>query len=266
MNLIESIILGLVQGLTEFLPISSSGHLVIAQSLLDVKTGDLVFEVLVHFGTMIAVIIYFRNKLLAIVKSIFSSLSLKSKTDDDRANLNLALYIILGTIPAVIIGLAFKDMIATAFDTPRWASGMLLITAAILLLTHWFAKEDRKLNLPRALLIGLAQAMAIMPGISRSGSTIAVGLFSGIKKSEAAEFSFLLSLPAIAGATLLEIPDFIKSLNDGALMFNYIIGAIVAGIVGYFSIVYLMAIIKKGKFFYFGIYCAIIGILGIILL
>ena len=266
MNLIESIILGLVQGLTEFLPISSSGHLVIGETLFGINGDDLVFEVLVHFGTMVAVIIYFRARLLAIVKSVVTYPSSKAKSDDDKTNLRMALYLIIGTIPAAIIGLLLKDSIATAFASPKWASGMLLITALILISTKWAPNKDGKVNLWRAIIIGCSQALAIMPGISRSGSTIACGMFSGLKKSEAAEFSFLLSLPAIAGATLLQIPDFIKSLDNVSLVLNYLAGAIVAGIVGYISIAYLLALIKKGKFFYFGIYCAIVGVLGILFL
>jgi len=266
LSLIESIILGLVQGLTEFLPISSSGHLVIGETLFGINGDDLVFEVLVHFGTMVAVIIYFRARLWAIVKSIASYPISKSTTEDDKSNLRMALYLIVGTIPAAIIGLILKENIETAFASPKWASGMLLITALILISTKWAPSKDGKINLWRTIIIGFSQALAIMPGISRSGSTIACGMFSGLKKSDAAEFSFLLSLPAIAGATLLQIPDFVRSLDNVALVLNYLAGAIVAGIVGYISIAYLLALIKKGRFFYFGIYCAIIGTLGILFL
>jgi undecaprenyl-diphosphatase len=174
--------------------------------------------------------------------------------------------LILGTVPAAIIGLLFKDYIELAFASPRWASGMLLFTAAILLSTRWAIREDCHLDTGRTLMIGFAQALAIMPGISRSGSTIAAGMFLKMKKSEAAEFSFLLSIPAIAGATIMQIPQFIKNITNTDLMINYFAGAAVAAIVGYISIIYVMKIVKKGKFFYFGLYCAVVGILGILLL
>lgn len=266
MNLIESTVLGLIQGLTEFLPISSSGHLVIFERLFFIEADDLVFEVFVHFGTLMAVIFYFREKLLAVAGSIIRSFSRSRRSESDRANIGLFWYLILGTVPAALVGLLFEDYIELAFASPRWASGMLLVTAAILLLTRWAVREDRNLNTNRTILIGFAQALAIMPGISRSGSTISAGMFLRMKKSEAAEFSFLLSIPAIIGATALQIPQFIKDIANADLVINYLAGAIVAAIVGYISIAFLMKIVKKGKFFYFSLYCAVVGLLGILLL
>jgi undecaprenyl-diphosphatase len=266
LNLIESTLLGLIQGLTEFLPISSSGHLVIFERLFSIEADDLVFEVLVHFGTLLAVIVYFREKLLDVVGSIIGSLFRSRRSEGDRANVLLFWFLILGTVPAAIVGLLFEDYIELAFASPRWASGMLLVTSAILLLTRWASREDGNLNTGRTILIGFAQALAIMPGISRSGSTISAGMFLRMKKSEAAEFSFLLSIPAIIGATILQIPQFIRDIGNAEIVINYLAGAIMAAVVGYASIAFLMKIIKKGKFFYFGLYCAVVGILGILLL
>jgi undecaprenyl-diphosphatase len=254
--------LGLIQGLTEFLPVSSSGHLVIFEKIFGVKPDDLVFEVLVHFGTLIAVVIYFRERLRRIFISVFNA----AKSEDDRAHTKLGWFLVLGTIPAVVIGLILKSQVELAFASPRWASGMLIVTAVILLLTRWTKREDGRLNWARSLLIGMAQALAIMPGISRSGATIATGMFARMKKSESAEFSFLLSVPAIAGATIMQLPDFLADVGDARLMINYLAGAGVAALVGYLSIALLMNIVKKGKFFYFGLYCAAAGFLGIILL
>lgn len=265
MSFFESVILGLVQGLTEFLPVSSSGHLVIFESLLGIKTGDILFEVLVHFGTLIAVLIYFRKRFYKIIISLFNFTMGKTGFKDDP-HLKFALFIVLGTIPAVIVGLLFKDFIEVAFESPRWASVMLLVTAAILFSTKWAPDKSKGLGWKNSIIVGVAQALAIMPGISRSGSTISIGMHLGIDKSEAAEFSFMLSVPAIAGATLLEIPQFLQSLSKPGLLPIYLTGALVSAVVGYISITYLLAIIKKGKFFYFGLYCAIVGILGIFLL
>lgn len=266
MNLIESTVLGLIQGLTEFLPISSSGHLVIFERLFHIEAGDLVFEVFVHFGTLIAVLLYFREKLLAVAGSIVISFSRVQKSESDEINIKLFWYLILGTVPAGLIGLLFADFIELAFASPRWASGMLLVTAAILLSTRWATREDRKLDASRTIIIGFAQALAIMPGISRSGSTISAGMALGMKKTEAAEFSFLLSIPAIVGATIIQIPQFVKDITNADLVINYFVGAMAAAIIGYISIAFLMKIIKKGKFFYFGLYCIVVGILGILLL
>ncbi len=266
MNLIESTVLGLIQGLTEFLPISSSGHLVIFERLFHIEANDLVFEVFVHFGTLMAVLFYFREKLLAVAGSIIRWFSRARKSESDKANIKLFWYLILGTVPAAFIGLLFKDYIELAFASPQWASGMLLVTAVILLSTRWAMREDRNLNASRTIIIGFAQALAMMPGISRSGSTISAGMFLRMKKSEAAEFSFLLSIPAIIGATVLQIPQFIRDITNTDLAINYFVGAIVAAVVGYISITYLMRIIKKGKFFYFGLYCAVVGLLGVLFL
>jgi len=266
LNLIESTVLGLIQGLTEFLPISSSGHLVIFERLFHIEANDLVFEVFVHFGTLMAVLFYFREKLLAVAGSIIRWFSRARKSESDKANIKLFWYLILGTVPAAFIGLLFKDYIELAFASPQWASGMLLVTAVILLSTRWAMREDRNLNEGRTIIIGFAQALAMMPGISRSGSTISAGMFLRMKKSEAAEFSFLLSIPAIIGATVLQIPQFIRDITNADLVINYLIGAIVAAVVGYISITYLMRIIKKGKFFYFGLYCAVVGLLGVLFL
>lgn len=266
MNLIESTVLGLIQGLTEFLPVSSSGHLVIFERLFHIEAGDLVFEVFVHFGTLIAVLLYFRERLFAVSGSVIRSFSSARKLERDEDNLRLFWYLILGTVPAAFIGLLFEDLIELAFASPRWASGMLLVTAAILLSTRWATREDRKLNASRTIIIGFAQALAIMPGISRSGSTISAGMALGMKKTEAAEFSFLLSIPAIVGATIIQIPQFIRDITNADLVINYFVGAMAAAIIGYISIGFLMKIVKKGKFFYFGLYCIVVGILGILLL
>jgi undecaprenyl-diphosphatase len=265
MTLIQGIILGLVQGLTEFLPVSSSAHLVIFEKILNVEAHTVAFEVLLHVGTLLAVIIYFRRQLYRIFSVIFKAIFTSNRNFQDK-DLRLAWYLVIGTFPAALAGYFLKKYFEEAFAAPRWAAGMLLITALILILTRWVQDKNNKLNSWRAILIGIAQAVAIMPGISRSGSTISTGMYVGLNKSEAAEFAFLLSIPVIGGAALLEVHDFIRILSSKSLSEVYIIGALVAAVIGYFSIAYLLSVVKKGKFFYFGVYCAVVGILGLLLL
>ena len=265
MDIFQSLILGLVQGITEFLPISSSGHLVLTERLLNIRAGDLVFEVMVHLGTLVAVIIYFRRQLLDICLALAKTLTSKQKTDGDKSNLRLTWFLILGTIPAALFGFFLQDMVEAAFASPRWTSGEFIVTGMVLIATIWARDRGRSLSNWNTIAIGVAQAISIMPAISRSGSTIAAGMFSGIDKEKAAEFSFLLSIPAIAGATILKIPDFLHLLPDHHLLRIYLAGTLVSGIVGYLSIKWLLDIIRRGKFFYFGIYCILIGVLGLIL-
>jgi undecaprenyl-diphosphatase len=265
MSLWQSIILGLVQGLTEFLPVSSSGHLVFSERLLNIKKGDIVFEVMVHIGTLVAVLFFFRKRITAMILSILS-IGKSDKTPKQQENLKLVWYLIWGTIPAVIFGLLFKKMLEESFSSIRWTSVEFLVTGVILLATIWAKDRGRHLNNWNTLFMGVAQAIAIIPAISRSGSTIAAGMFSGISKETAAEFSFLLSIPAIGGAAILELPEFFKVASSSSVIYTYLLGTLVAGIVGYLSIAFLLSVIKKGKFFYFGLYCLALGILGLILL
>jgi undecaprenyl-diphosphatase len=265
LDLFQSIFLGLVQGITEFLPISSSGHLVIAERFLNVKAGDLVFEVMVHLGTLAAVIIYFRRRLFDISLALINSLSRGEKTEADKSNLRLAWFLILGTIPAGLFGFFMEDLVEAAFASPRWTSGEFIVTGLVLISTIWARDRGKRLNNWNTIAIGVAQAISIMPAISRSGSTISAGMFSGINKEKAAEFSFLLSIPAIAGATVLKTPDFLNLLPKPDILWIYLAGTIVSGVIGYLSIEWLLDIIKKGKFFYFGVYCILIGVLGLIL-
>ncbi len=262
MEIMTSIILGALQGLTEFLPVSSSGHLVLAEKLLGGKaTTGLIFEVLVHFATMVAILIYFRKKIGRLLLSLFPPY-----TQDKYPLLKLAGIILIGTIPAVVIGLAFKDNIEQAFNSTKMVSLMLLITAVMLLMTRLARSKNLSVGPATGLLIGVAQSMALLPGISRSGATISTGLCLKIAPAEAAEFSFLLSLPAVFGATILKSFELTSTPLASGVFGAYLLGAITAFVVGYISIAWLMRIIKKGKFFYFGIYCFGLGITGLIFL
>ncbi len=255
MNYFDAILLGIIQGLTEILPISSSGHLVLAKHLpfINLKQPGILFELMVHFGTLLSIMVYFRKKIFCLLKSIFVT--------SDTAERKIIYYLIVGTIPAVIAALLFEDFFEEAFSSPIMTSIMLLVTGIILLLTRLARAKNLQLNMPRSLLIGIGQALAIMPGISRSGTTISTGLFIGIKPYEAAEFSFLLSIPAVLGAILFKIKS-VLSLN-AEILGPYMVGTVVAFLIGLFAVYILLDLIRRGKFIYFGIYCLIVGSFGL---
>ncbi|GAB4320780.1 MAG: undecaprenyl-diphosphate phosphatase [Candidatus Zixiibacteriota bacterium] len=260
MGIIEAIVLGVIQGLTEFLPISSSGHLVLAQRLLSLAPGDLSFEVAVHGGTLLAVIAYFWPRVQSLAKSVFGQTPDTARRDLD---LRLVFHIVIGTIPAVVLGLAFKDHIEELFASPVATSIALIVTGIWLLLMRVVRSTPRELSKGRAVIVGLAQAAAIVPGISRSGATIATGAMLGVRAREAAEFSFLLSVPAIFGANLLAIPE---AMTFGRFGLMHVVGAVAAAIVGYVSIRWVFAAIRHGNFQWFGLYCLIVGTVSTILL
>lgn len=254
MSYLDAIILGLLQGLTEFLPVSSSGHLVLAEHLLGAKNAGVTFELLVHLGTLLAVLIYFRKQILAMIRSLFDASMVEQR--------KLVWYIIIATIPAVIVALTLEDTIESAFDSPALTSIMLQITGVMLLLTRLAPKREMNLSWFKALFIGIGQAVAIFPGISRSGSTISFGLFAGVKATTAAEFSFLLSIPAIAGAAVFKIRELFNL--DVTLLGQYAVGTTLSFLSGLLAVYLLLSIIRKGKFQYFGIYCLLVGTVGLV--
>jgi undecaprenyl-diphosphatase len=268
LSLIQAVILGVVQGLTEFLPISSSGHLVLGESLLKVKFADIGFDVFLHVGTLLAVIIYFRQPIWKMLRAVWfkfkSKLVKKGDTEYLEEDWQLFWLIILGSIPAGLIGVGFKDFFEKAFSSVRIVSVMLLFTGTILFLTRFFKGVREKLRWADALWVGLAQAIAILPGVSRSGLTISAGIFRKVEPAKAAEFSFLLSLPAVLGANVLELKDVLSRSNKSGGVTVYLAGAIAALIVGYIAIKFLLGVIKKGKFQYFGYYCFAVGLFFLI--
>ena len=255
MTFFDAFILGLLQGLTEFLPVSSSGHLVIVSALLGVHEPGISFEVILHLGSLLAVFIFFRKKLFLLIQSLFNP---QMKTER-----KIILYIIIGTIPAVIAVLFFKDFFENAFASPLLASSMLFVTGFILLSTRIKHDGTKDLTLKSSILIGLSQAFAIIPGISRSGSTISTGMLLGLKPSETAEYSFLLAIPAILGAVVFKI-DELMSL-DTSMLTHYAFGLIVTFISSLFAVYAVLELIKKGKFEYFAYYCFAAGALGLYL-
>ena len=269
MTVLHAMFLGFVQGFTEFLPVSSSGHLVLAEKLLGIQnTGDISFEVFVHFGTFCSVMVVFWKDIVAIVRIVVSGLfpfKLNKAYYDSHQEFRTAVHIIVATIPAGVIGLMYEHQISETFTDPKLVAAMLVITALILFLTG-LAKPIRgkKINLLSAVLVGLSQAVAIIPGISRSGSTMSTALYLRTDPYQAARFSFLLSLPVIAGATLLETKELIQS---GTTMHNLVslgVGTVVAFVSGYLAIKILLRIMERGQFRWFSLYCLTVGILAIL--
>ena len=259
--------MGVVQGLTEFLPISSSGHLVLGEFLLKVKFDDISFEVFLHFGTFLSVAIVFRHTVWSMLKAVW--LKAKSVFVEEVAlpgteDWHLFLLIIVGSIPAGIAGVLFKTSVEKSFSSVSFVCVMLLLTGTVLFMTQFFRTARGKLSFSDALLVGLAQALAMLPGISRSGLTISTGIFRKVERSKAAEFSFLLSLPAILGATSLELKDAFSHVSPDQNLVIYLTGAVTAFVVGYLAIKVLLKVIKRGKFQYFGYYCLAVGLLFLV--
>ena len=255
MSYLDAILLGIIQGLTEFLPISSSGHLVLVQEFLGVKQPGVSFELLVHLGTLLAVLVYFRAGIFDLLKSIY--------TPSMKFERKMIALLVLGTIPAGLAGVLFKDFFEEAFSSPVVTSCMLLATGFILLVTRFVRKGDRAVSWGTAIIIGIAQSLAILPGISRSGSTIAVGMVSGVQPSRAAEFSFLLAVPAIAGAVVFKARDLMTlgTTDTGP----FLAGTAAAFVFGLIAVYAVLSVIRRGKFEYFAYYCFAAGALGLYL-
>lgn len=247
MNILESILLGVIQGITEWLPISSSGHLVIFQQFMNLEV-PLFFDILLHFATLIVIFIVFWKDIVKILKAFPSYTNPYGK---------MGWYIIIGSIPIGLAGFFLRDWIAGLFTSIKAVGFALLFTALLLFLSERF-QNKRKLKWYDSIIIGLAQAIALIPGVSRSGATISTGMMLGLEKKQVATFSFLLVIPAIIGATILEF-------SVSAFEFNYIYGFVAAIVVGYFALKWLLKLIVKNKFHYFGWYCLIIGLLLLII-
>ena len=267
MNFIQAIILGIVQGLTEFLPISSSAHLVIVPYLFNWTldpTKAFIFDVLVQLGTLVAVVVYFWGDLTAIFRAVFNGIKEKApfKSSDSR----LGWFIVLGTIPAGLAGLLLKDRVEAVFNSPMITAVLLLVTAILLSLAEYFSKKERKLEeltWQDSLLVGLFQALAIFPGISRSGATMSGGLFKGYTREAAARFSFLLSIPIMLAAGLLSLIDLVSSAFFLDFLPVLLLGFVIAGVIGYLSIRWLLGYVKNHSLYGFAIYCVVISVVTI---
>lgn len=255
MTLLQALFLGTLQGLTEFLPVSSSGHLAIAQHFMEgFDQPGVLFDILLHVGTMIAVVLFFWNDIKILAASPFRS------GGDSGIHRKMLLLLVVGSIPTAIIGLTFKDFFEGLFDNLVVVSSMLLVTGTLLFISERFRRGTRKqgqLTISDALVAGTAQALAIIPGISRAGSTIASLLLKGVDGETAARFSFLLALPAVFGAALLSLGDIRHVAVDQLPL--YLAGTAAAFVAGYFSIRFLLAVIRRRRLFAFAIYCWFAG-------
>lgn len=255
MTIMEAVISGLVQGVTEFLPVSSSGHLVILHKLFGFTKTDIFFDVCLHAATLMAVLIYFARDILDLIK---------------KGRINWLLYLCAGTVPAVLAGVLFESRISLFFADPRRAALMLIVTGAILFagqIRLWNRNQPTKgPTVLSAIFVGVSQAFALIPGISRSGATISAGLVSGIKADDAFRFSFLLSIPVIAGALFYKLLTGGISAVGAGEGAGYAAGIAAAFITGLVSLRLLWWVIRSKKLFVFSAYCVIAGITGVFLL
>ncbi len=254
--MLDAIIWGLIQGLTEFLPISSSGHLVLIPELLGRDAPDLVTSAALHLGTLVAVLVYFRAEVLEVLKLT-------------PAGKRLMRFLVIGTIPVVIGGLALQGPLEDMAEQPRLVALAMTVTGVILICSRFIPERARTRDETTdtdAVSIGLAQAFALIPGISRSGSTMVAGLARGFERREAAELAFLLGIPAIAGAGLLSTLELAGSDSGSGLTAALVVGMIVAGVSGYAAIAFLLNLIRRTGLTPFGIYCIALGILSLVVL
>lgn len=261
MELLKAVVLGAVQGLTEFLPISSSGHLVIGSQLLDFQQQGIVFDVFLHMGTLLSVILVFRRELLAMAAAPFQFVS-GQRGEQVLQNLRWDGYVLISLVPAVFAGLFLKDSVEEIFSNLPLVFAMLFITGLLMLATGYLRSRDVVLQSRHAFLIGCAQAMAIMPGLSRSGSTIFAGMALGIDRQVVARFSFIMSIPAIVGALVLQTDELRLNPPTVDSLVNIAAGTVASAIAGYFAIVLLLDIVRKNRLQWFGYYCLLVSISG----
>lgn len=252
---------GLVQGLTEPIPISSSGHLVIIQDLFNLKLESLTFEVLVNFASLLAVLVIYRHDIIRLATNGFNFLfSKETKTPAVKQDFLFIVYLIIATIPAGVIGLLFEDAIAETFSGASIVGLTLIVTGIALFIIRNLKgqKSDRDLSLKDAIIVGLSQSVALIPGISRSGATIVAAMLLGMKQETALRFSFLLYIPVSLGTFILKVTD-IFSEGAGEMFLPYTVAFIAALVTTYFSLRWFMNIMERGNLIYFSIYCFVVG-------
>ena len=271
MDLIQSILMGIVQGLSEFLPISSSAHLVFTSNFYKVFKGieivqesnqEVFLDIMLHLGTLIAVLIFFRKEIWEIIKALYFGLKNKDYSSKD---FKTGIYIILGTFITVLIAFPLNEVAEFLVFKPAIVGGLLIFTGCLLLFSEWYGKrinDKKEISLKSSIMIAIAQGLAALPGFSRSGLTIATGLLNGHDRKTAAEYSFLLSIPIILGASM--VYPLIKLDFAEVVTYNWIAiiaGTIVSGIVGYLCIKYFLKFVSKFSLGIFGYYCLIMGII-----
>lgn len=262
LELIKAIILGAVQGLTEFLPVSSSGHLVIGSELLNFQEQGVVFDVCLHLGTLVSVVLVFREELLAMVMAPFAIIA-GNRDESVRHYFLWDLYVVLATLPAVIVGLFFKDVVEQLFDSILIAYCMLIVTGLLMTSARYLPQRNEPVTWFRSILVGCAQACAILPGLSRSGSTIFVGMALGIARDKIARFSFIMSIPAILGAAVLQFGEMYRNPPSLDVAASLVAGTLMASISGYFAIKLLLDIIRRNRLQWFGYYCLLLAAIGL---
>ncbi len=267
MSFISAVLLGILQGLTEFLPVSSSGHLVLAQHFFGIKdSGDTLFEVFMHLGTLLAVLVFFRRRIWNLLVSLFSWKQTLRHQDHLR-NRNVILYLLTASLATGLVYLLFGDLFENLYSQPLIVAVMLLVTGLVVFVSDKLHSGDilaSNMGLPRSLLVGLIQGIAIIPGISRSGSTITGSLLVGLKRREAAEFSFLLSIPAIVAANAVNLGLF--KLLTWKEIGVYLGGFVAAFGVAWLVIGFLLELISRARLRYFAYYCWAVGIISIALI
>jgi undecaprenyl-diphosphatase len=258
--------LGIVQGATEFLPVSSSGHLVLVPWVLGWQPPGVAFDAILHLGTLLAVVGVFWRELRGLLKSL--ALSIKERSLSGAPERKVAWLLVLATLPAVVVGFLFEDLFATLFARPAWVGALLLFTGSFLAASERWSRralESNELSWLDAAIIGIAQAAAIAPGISRSGATISAGLWRGLRREASARFSFLLSVPIIAGAGLFEAKALLDAPDAGMSLLVLLGGFLAAAISGFVSIAFLLSYLRTRRLYPFAVYCWAAGSLAVAL-
>lgn len=256
-ELLKIVVLAIIQGLTEFLPVSSSGHLVLAEHVLDVHSSNIILEVTLHAGTLISVLVFYRKRILQLTREVFSG---------EGEGRRYAGAVVLGSVPAAVAYRLMGKTIEAYFGAPRGVALLLCLTGIILLTLLRRPRASVELNVGRGFLVGLAQALALLPGVSRSGSTITAARHLGLSPEKAAEFSLLLSIPAVGGAVLIKsLQAWRDGLGDLSAP-HLALAMAVSAVVGYGAIVGLVKILQAEKFWMFGLYCLAVGIAAILFL
>lgn len=265
-TIIQYLILGIVQGVTEPIPISSSGHIVIFRELFGIETKGLSFEIFVNFASLLAIIIIYWKDIVRLTKNGF--LYVAKKDPDAKSDFQFIIYLIIATIPVGVVGVLFGDALGEALSDPVVVGYTLLITAAAVWTIRNLRgrKADGDLTTKDAVIVGLAQAIAVTPGISRSGATIVASMLLGMKQETALRFSFLLYIPVSLGTTILEVPELVESAEFQSLLIPNIVAFIAAFIATYLALKWFMNIMARGNLKYFSYYCLVVGILVIIFL
>jgi undecaprenyl-diphosphatase len=251
---VETVIFGIIQGLTEWLPVSSSGHLAIAKEFFDWQP-PIIFYVLLHIGTLVVIVAFFRRDIAEILKALV-------RRDFESEDGKLGIFVMLGSVPTTVIGYVFRDIFASFFDNLLIVGGALLATGVLLFVSKR-RKNNKALSYLDSFFIGIAQGIAIIPGVSRSGATISTGLLRSVNKEVAFKFSFLLSIPAVLGAAVAQLGDLNLLVSNGDVA-AVVVGVLVSMVVGYLSLKALQRIVMKQKFHLFAFYCWAAGILVVL--